>query len=131
MGENNAVFTLSVLPDRYAICRLEPHQPIPEWACAGPLFSITRTAEELSIVCLQDSVPAGVVVQDGRRALRVDGTLDFALTGILAGLATPLATAGISIYALSTFDTDYILVHESELRRAIDALQAAGYTVRF
>ncbi len=131
MAENNASVTLSVLPDRYAICRLEPHQPIPEWACAGPFCSITRTPDELSIVCLQASVPAGVVVEDGRRVLRVDGKLDFALTGILAGLAAPLAAAGISIFALATFDTDYILVHEKDLRRALDVLQRAGFTVHF
>jgi len=118
---------LSFLSDRLAICRMEQNAAIPAWATASAFFSITRTAEELSLVCAERLVPAGVQMESGWRALKVEGPLDFALTGILAGLAGALAQAGISLFAMSTYDTDYILVKEKDLDRAVEALRAAGY----
>ena len=121
--------TLSVLPDSFAICRLDADAPIPPWASARDVFSITRTHDELSIVCQQRVAPADVRCERDWRALRVDGTLDFALTGILASLASPLADAGISIFAISTFDTDYLLVKATTLPRAVQVLSAAGHRI--
>ena len=118
---------LSVLPETYAISRLEPFAPEPAWAQSGQIRSVTRTAQELSIVCRQDAVPGGVVSEGGWRALKVAGTLDFSLIGVLASLAEPLAQARVSLFALSTHDTDYVLVKAEALQGAIAALTAAGH----
>ena len=109
---------LEILPDTFAICRLDAAAPIPAWA-RGDFISITRTRDELSIVCAQINVPRDVKCERAWRALRGIGVLDFALTGILASLATPLADAGISIFAISTFDTDYLLVKQNDFDHAI------------
>ena len=123
--------TVQVLPDRLAICRLAADSAVPAWAWRGALVSVTRTAEELSLVCDEAALPEGVSpVERGWRALRVAGTLDFALVGILARLSVPLAEAGISIFAISTFDTDYLLVRATDLAAAIEALRASGHDVR-
>jgi hypothetical protein len=119
---------LTILPDRLAVCRLEPSAATPAWAAPdGTLHAATRTSRELSIVCADAAVPEGVVANRGWRAIAVRGTLDFSLTGILASLAGPLAAADVSIFALSTYDTDYVLVKEDALARAIAALTAAGH----
>jgi len=118
---------LTVLPEQLAVCRLASDAPLPIWSLTGPFISITRTADELSIVCLDESVPIGTTVERGWRYLKVEGPLDFALTGILADLAGALAAAGISIFAVSTFDTDYLLVKEETLPEAIAVLGAAGH----
>lgn len=120
---------LILLPDVLAVCRLRPEAPLPVWT-AGPGFaSITRTDEELSIVVRRDRVPGDVVAVQGWRALKVQGPLDFALTGILAALTAPLADAGISLFAIATYDTDYVLVKEETLEAAITALTAAGHHI--
>ena len=121
--------TLSISPDTLAICRLDASAPIPGWA--GNFFSITRTRDELSIVCPQRDVPAGIQCERDWRALKVAGPLDFTLTGILVGLAAPLAQAGISIFAISTYDTDYVLVKEAKLESAVAVLSQAGHQVRW
>jgi hypothetical protein len=90
---------------------------------------VTRTPDELSVVADEAAVPAGVRAERGWRALQVAGPLDFNLTGILASLAYPLARAGISLFAVSTFDTDYVLIKEDKLHDALAALQAAGHTL--
>ena len=118
---------LSILPDRLAVCRLAQSEATPGWATAKGFFSITRTAQELSIVCSEASVPPGVQIESGWRALKVEGPLDFALIGILAGLSSVLAQAGVSLFAISTYDTDYILVKEKDLEKAVEALARAGY----
>lgn len=123
-------FALTVLPGLLSICRLGPDAAVPAWALAGGFFSVTRTGEELSIVCEDARVPAGATVQRGWRALMVQGPLDFALTGILSRLLAPLAAAKVSIFALSTYDTDYILVKEGALPAALAALRADGHTVK-
>ena len=122
-----SAFTMKVLPETFAVCRLSPDQPIPDWA-SGELLSSTRTPEELSIVCLQANVPSGIRAQRGWRCLRVVGTLDFSLVGVIASLTAPLASGGISVFVMSTFDTDYLLVKESDLESAVAALAAAGHT---
>jgi hypothetical protein len=122
--------TLSVLPDVFAICRLDSDAAMPGWATAGGFFSITRTQDELSIVCLQDAVPAGVRCESGWRCLKVEGPLALTLIGILASLTSALAQAGINLFAVSTYDTDYLLVQEDKLERAILALSEAGHTIQ-
>lgn len=121
--------TLTMVPGRLAICRLAAGEPIPAQAVLGNFFSVTRTVEELSIVCHEALAPAGSQVEGGWRALKVAGPLDFALTGILAGLSGALAGAGISLFAISTYDTDYVLVRATDLDGAIAALKAAGFGV--
>ncbi len=121
---------LSLLPGDYAVCRLDRLAVIPNWALTDDLISITRTADELSIVCPQRSIPQGTQAEGDWRCLKVEGPLDFALSGILASLATPLADAGISIFALSTYDTDYLMVKQDRLDAALDVLRQAGHQVR-
>lgn len=121
---------LRVWNGRFAVCRLPPREPVPSWVSTACEFtSVSRTREELSIVCPEDAVPAGVHCAKGWRILEVEGPLDFALTGILASLAQPLAVAGVSIFAVSTYDTDYLLAPEPQLDAAVRALTAAGHTV--
>ena len=125
------MLTLSILPDPLAICRLSPAEDVPEWAMIGEFVSITHTSDELSIVCAETHVPPDVKADRDWRALKVAGPLDLALTGILASLAEPLARARINIFAISTFDTDYLLVKEYNLLQACEVLQHAGHAVEF
>ena len=120
---------LILLGARFAVCRLDAADPIPPWAVRGDFCSITRTADELSVVCPEAAVPDGVQAERGWRVLRVVGTLDFTLVGILTSLTGPLAQAGISLCAISTFGTDYLLLREPDLGRATEALVAAGHAV--
>ncbi len=124
------MLTLLLLPYTLAVCRLANDEPIPGWSVNSAFFSITRTPDELSIVCLQRDVPDGVRHEGGWRCLKVEGPLDFALVGILASLVGPLAEAGISIFALSTYDMDYLLVKAHDVERAIDTLSQAGHHIR-
>jgi hypothetical protein len=117
-----------VLEGRLAVCRLPPDAPWPK-VLAGPLVSITRTVEELSIVCLTGQAPPEARVEDGWRALQLQGPIPFEEIGVLSALAAALAAAGLSVFALSTFDTDYLLVREAALESAVEALGEAGYTV--
>lgn len=116
---------LMLLSGRYAVCRLETDAPVPAWA-RGEFVSITRTAEELSVVCHDADVPQGVRCERGWRCLKLAGPLDFSLVGVLHSLLAPLAAANVSVFAVSTYDTDYILVREGDLHRARAALHAAG-----
>lgn len=121
--------TLELLADEVAVCRLPVDASVPNWVWSGELTSITATDDELSLVCAADAVPADVVHTAGWRALKVRGPLDFDLVGVLAGLSTTLADAGVSIFAISTYDTDYVLVRAEQLDTAVAALEGAGYRV--
>ena len=122
--------SLDLLAETFAICRLAPDAAVPEWATApAPFLSISRTADELSITAPQPTVPAGVRSERDYRALRVRGVLAPELVGILLSIAEPLAKAGVSIFAVSTFDTDYVLVKARDLAAALDALRGAGHEV--
>ena len=123
-------FTLTLLPDHLAICKLPAVAPFPQWARGENISALVRTADELSVVCDAANVPKGIRAERGWRALKVQGPLDFALVGVLAALATVLANAGVSIFAISTFDTDYLLVRATEIKSAVDALQRAGYVIQ-
>lgn len=122
--------SLSVLPDRLAICRLAPDSSIPVPPAGGGLWSVSRTADELSVVLPESARHPDWKAETGWRTFRVDGTLDFGLTGVMASLANPLAAAGVSLFAISTYDTDYVLVREEDLAKATEAFAAAGHTVR-
>ena len=122
---------LILLPEALAVCRLPAGAASPPWIDGEAFASFTRTPDETSVVCRAAVVPEGVRAEPGWRALRVAGTLDFALTGILVSLLAPLAAAGVAVFALSTFDTDYVLVREAALDDALEALAGAGHrTVR-
>jgi hypothetical protein len=123
------ILSLIILPDTFAVCRLPVDSPVPAWV-TGEFVSITRTTDELSIVCRADAVPEGSRCERGWRCLRVDGTLDLSLVGVLASLAVPLAEAGVTMFAVSTFDTDYLLVKDAQLARATDVWRTAGHRVR-
>jgi hypothetical protein len=120
---------LELLEGRYAVVRLDAGEPPPAWAAAGPFVSITRTEAELSVVCPARAVPAGAQAERGWRCLRVAGPLGFGMTGILASLAGPLASSGVSIFVVSTYDTDYLLLQDRDLDRGTHALSRAGHTV--
>ena len=129
-GSRDAVsLTLSIVEDHLAVCRLKPEATVPQWATRSALFSVTRTVEELSIVCAEREVPGGVACERGWRGLKLEGPFDFSLVGILVSVLGPLAEAGVGIFALSTYDTDYVLVKEEELKRALSALVERGHRV--
>ncbi len=123
------MLTLTLMPDRLAVCRMDGDAGIPDWALGPGFFSATRAAGELSIVTRQDAPPPGILHEPDWRCLKLEGQFDFAVTGILAALATPLADAGVGIFAISTYNTDYILVKQADLTQAVAALEAAGHTV--
>ena len=116
---------IQVLATEYAVCKLEDYSQLD---LKMPFCFIGKTDEENSLVCPRDIVPANVIArEDGWRALRIVGTLDFALVGILADIARVLANKGISIFALSTYNTDYVLIKSEKLQDAVKALISAGY----
>jgi hypothetical protein len=114
--------TLSVLPEKLGICHFEKNSQIPDWAKGISFCSITRTADELSIVAIQDKIPAGVLYEGDWRAFKVEGPLGFTQTGIVASLSKPLADEKISIFYISTYETDYLLVEEESLAGAKEIL---------
>jgi hypothetical protein len=129
-AESRAV-ELRLLSETFALVRLAGDAPVPPWVGGNEFLAVVRTRNELSIVCREDVVPAGhTEVQPGFRCLAVVGTLDFAQTGIIAELTQPLANAGLSIFGISTYDTDHILVRNDDLEAARAALLAAGHTIR-
>jgi putative acetyltransferase len=122
--------SLLLLDGTFAVCRLDSASAIPPWATADELFSITLTGDELSIICRQDAVPEGILCERGWRCWRVAGTIPFSVVGVLASLTAPLAEAGISVFAISTFDTDYLLVKTEDMAKAVEALRGQGHNVR-
>jgi hypothetical protein len=125
----DASLRLSVLAGRLAVCRLDAGSQIPAWATAAPFFCATGTAEELSVVCAEERVPAGTVCESGWRAMKVEGPLEFGLTGVLSSVAAPLAESEVGILAIATYDTDYVLVQESQLDLAARALRERGHEI--
>jgi hypothetical protein len=117
--------SFSILPGEYSVVRLGASDPVPDWALAGSFFSVTRTSEELSIVC--PSAPAGAKSEPGWAVLKLRGPFAFDEVGVLEAFLRPLAAAGVSVFAVSTFDTDYILVKADRLNRALTALAGAGH----
>ncbi len=120
---------LELMPERIAICRLDADAPLPPWALAARYWSITRTPDELSVVCPEAAVPSSVAASRGWCALRFEGPLPLDQTGILASVTTPLAQARVSVFALATYDTDYVLIPAAQQGQAIAALEAAGHSI--
>lgn len=126
--EEGTGLRLRVLGGAYAVCRLDPGAPAPAWGGTG-LFALTRTADELSVVCPESDAPPGVRCERGWRCLQVIGPLDLAAVGVLASLVSPLAAADVSVFVLSTFDTDYLLVKDEAFEAAVEALGRSGHRV--
>jgi uncharacterized protein len=131
---------LSLLEGRYVVLQLEPNASIPAWALGGEFFSVSKTGEELSIVCLESNLPTNLPtnaptnlpdlrLERDWACLKLQGPFEFSLTGILLSVLEPLAQVNIGIFALSTFNTDYVLVKAENLERAIAALEGAGHRV--
>lgn len=121
--------SLAILPQRFAICRLSPDEPLPTFLFHSQFFSITKTSEELSVVLSEEIVPSDWKTETGWRCLKVSGPLDFGLTGILASLVMPLSEKGIGVFVMSTYDTDYLLVREENLNKATKILLKSGHVV--
>lgn len=125
-------FPLTLLREGFAVCKMDPDALAPAdlLEMDGPFVSVTRTADELSVVCPEDDVPAGAVqVERGFRAFRLEGPVPFTTIGVVSGLTRPLAEAGISVFVVSTFDTDYLLVKAEAAQRAARLLGRAGFSV--
>jgi hypothetical protein len=117
------------IQERFAICKLPPDDSFPPWAVSGVIWSVTRTPTELSLVCVQANLPAGFAAERDWRALQVVGPLPFEMVGVLASVAAPLADAGVSIFAISTVETDFILVREQSFEKACQILVQGGHLV--
>ena len=116
-------FTITILPEKMTICHFVKNTPIPDWAIKGEFFSITRTDQELSIIYPQNKIPGGVLYEKNWRAFRLEGIIDGIYSvGVIASFSKPLADAGISIFNISTYETNYILVEEKNLKKAIKIL---------
>lgn len=125
MSDRAAPRTLALLPERFAVCRFEPDAPLPAWVFheSATVWSVTRTPRELSVVCPEDDLPPSVEkAERGWRAFEIEGPIPFGVTGVISGLTTPLAAAGIPVFVLSTYDTDLVLVQEALLDRAVTVL---------
>ena len=126
---STTTYTLQQFPEKLAVVKLPPGAEIPEWAESSSLFSITATATETSLVCAGRNVPTKQVAHKGMTAFAVMGTLDFSQTGVLAALLAPLAEAEISVFTISTYDTDWILVPVAKAEDAAEAWRRQGHTV--
>jgi hypothetical protein len=129
MSVSPRTFTFSPLPNSYAICKFAANLPIPHWANFGAFSSITRTSEELSIIVEANLVPHDLLPKKIWRVLKVHGPFDLNEVGVLASFVAPLTQAGLSVFTISTFDTDYLLIQSAEFEHALDALREAGHTL--
>lgn len=125
-GDDAPRLRIVAMPGAYTVCRFGPDDPVPPWV-SGPFTSVTRSPNELSVVCRTERVPAEVPGEDGWRCLVLDDTFDLSLVGVLHAITEPLAAAGVSVFTIATYDTDYVLVRRFE--RAVSALRAAGHDV--
>ena len=120
---------LSVLKDKFIVCRIDSFNEIPETILRSHFYSITKTADEISVVCPEEFFPDNSTCERNWKCFKIHGPLDFAQTGILASMTTPLASAGISVFAFSTYDTDYIMVKDADVDLAIAALTQSGHEI--
>ena len=121
--------SLKILPDRMAVCRFDPAVAVPDWIAEVGFYSLTRTEEELTLVCPETRLAPGISSEAGWRCFQVQGQLDFSEIGIILSLTRPLAENGVSVFVISTFNTDYLMVKENDLAKAIGALTAEGHQV--
>jgi hypothetical protein len=115
------------LPGPFAVCQLPADAPVPEWATSGPFVSVTRSEDELSVVCPDENVPDGVKAESGWVCFKLEGPFPFAQTGVLASFIDPLTEQGVPIFAISTYNTDYVLVQESYAAVTLATLREAGH----
>ena len=120
---------LTLSPHLYAVCQFHPDKNIPYWALLGDFVSLTRTHEELSIVCQQENVPDDIEAERGWRCVQVQGAFDFSVAGVHVSLAIPLAEADISVLGIATFATDYLLIKEENVEQALQVLKWAGHSI--
>jgi uncharacterized protein len=120
---------LNVIHGLFAVVQLPAEAEVPSWAYGPGFFTVTRTDEELSVLCLADRVPEQQAGERGWACLQLAGPFEFSLTGILLSVLEPLAQAGVGIFAISTFNTDYVLVKDHQLATAVAALRGAGHIV--
>lgn len=126
----STILTLDLLEGNFVICRLPPTSSLPSWAFNGPFFSITKTNDELSIITLDDNrLPNDLKCERNWKCFKLRGPFEFSLTGILSSVVGPLGKADVPILAISTFDTDYVLVKDKNLEIAADVLKQNGHTV--
>jgi hypothetical protein len=123
--------TFIILRETFAVCRLDKDAAIPDWVFQGNLFSVTQTKDELSLVCPQINVPRGIICNQGWSCLKVKGPLDLSSTGIISSIAGTLERENISLFSISTYDTDYVMVKEKDLERAIFAFTEAGQKIQW
>jgi len=121
--------TLKLLKEKFCISRLTREKPLPKWALEADWYSITKTDDELSIVCSEQYVPNDIAKESGWKCFKIEGPLDFALIGILSKISTLLADNNISIFAISTYDTDYILVKQDKMESAIETFDNNGFII--
>lgn len=114
----------------FSLCRLAPEDAIPSWALSSDFYTISKTNDELSVVCESQYVPAGIKQDGNWRLLKIAAVLDLSLTGITTKFSTALANAGVNLCVIATYETDYILVKQEKLQTAITALQDAGFIVQ-
>ena len=120
---------LQVAPEEYAIYHFAPHEPVPSWAQTGRFWAMVSTPTEVSIICAAAAQRHAERIERGWRLIALLGSFAFTATGVLAFVLGPLAEASVSILAISTFDTDYVLVKEHSLPRAMEVLRACGHRV--
>ena len=123
---------LTLLDESFAVCRMDPHERAPAWVLDMPglLMALVRTPTELCILCDEADVPrTATAVEKGFRAVRLDGTIPHAVSGVLSSMTKPLAEAGISVFSLFTYDTNYLLVKQADVEGASKALAKAGFAV--
>jgi hypothetical protein len=123
------VLQFEVLPKRFAVCQLDMVKPLPNWVFSSSFYTVSKTADELAVVCEEDLVQDEIVKSVGWRLLKINAVLDLSLTGITAQFSTALAKAGVNLSVIATYNTDYILVEEAKLTTAIEALRGAGFEV--
>ena len=121
--------TIIVYEESFAICRLSSGEQVPSWCADSAFLSVSRSPDELSIVCLQRLVPDGVRCSRDWALMRIDGVLDLQMTGVLSGLLAPLSGAGVNVFTISTYDTDYILVPRSKLEKTRTSLSVEGHHI--
>ena len=131
MSDPARSYELLVLPESFGICRFPPTALLPSWVDHGKFWTVSRSPDELSIVCEEEGIPSSVHSETGFACLKVISPLDFSAVGVIADLSGALAASGISILTISTFDTDYVLVRQTDLPDAIDSLREAGHVVQF
>jgi hypothetical protein len=124
---NRSALKFSRMPGQFAVCRLPPDAQLPGWAWSAPFSSVTRSKDELSIVCSANSVPEEHQPKSPWVCFKIEGPFSFSEVGILASVICPLAEKGVPIFAISTFDTDYVLVGEEHAGIALQILRDAGH----